>query len=395
MAKVALLVGNATYDVDEIENLSSPLKDVAGLSSCLESQFIGDFDQVTSMLDENSYAIQRKFHSITNRLTKDDTFLFYYSGHGQRNSLGNLNLLASDSLPDEIESSSVDLGNLFKFIRNSATSKVIIILDCCYSGAISGVNFKDSLKDSLKVIQDGSGTYLMTASTGVQTAAEFDSDDYSLFTKYLVEGLESGAADVDRNGVITLDELYDYVYAKVRSTSNQIPTKWNIDCRGVIQIAKSMFVPREERMRKLKPILLTLLDDEKITTDVFTQSLRLAESQHDDLSNEEKEKDSLLEKLLSGELKGLDYIIEWTKLDLVEELNQVKFATLNEVDEETIEELSPEDTSQESRGIVKRFKEWVRKTNGSIRQMNYYELSGLVFKVASVFLIVYFLYKLA
>ena len=43
----------------------------------------------------------------------------------------------------------------------------------------------------------------------------------SIFTRFLVEGINTGAADANADGEISIDELYDFVYAKVREHSPQ------------------------------------------------------------------------------------------------------------------------------------------------------------------------------
>ena len=44
---------------------------------------------------------------------------------------------------------------------------------------------------------------------------------HGIFTHYLVEGL-NGDADVDRNGIVTLQEIYEYVRQHVEQTSRAI-----------------------------------------------------------------------------------------------------------------------------------------------------------------------------
>jgi uncharacterized caspase-like protein len=59
-----------------------------------------------------------------------------------------------------------------------------------------------------------------------------------VFTSALVEGLATGDADRDQDGLIALDELYDYVYDKVRAaTPHQTPGKWAF---GVQQIRRRL-----------------------------------------------------------------------------------------------------------------------------------------------------------
>jgi hypothetical protein len=51
--------------------------------------------------------------------------------------------------------------------------------------------------------------------------------------------LEAGEADRDQDGLVALDELYDYVYDKVRAvTPNQTPGKWMFGVQGELVIAR-------------------------------------------------------------------------------------------------------------------------------------------------------------
>jgi hypothetical protein len=60
-----------------------------------------------------------------------------------------------------------------------------------------------------------------------------------VFTSALVEGLETGEADRDQDGMVGLDELYDYVYDKVQAvTPNQTPGKWTFGVQGDLYIAR-------------------------------------------------------------------------------------------------------------------------------------------------------------
>jgi ABC-type multidrug transport system ATPase subunit len=55
----------------------------------------------------------------------------------------------------------------------------------------------------------------------------------------LVQGLATGEADRDQDGLIGLDELYEYVYDEVRAaTPNQTPGKWTFGMEGGLYIAR-------------------------------------------------------------------------------------------------------------------------------------------------------------
>ena len=55
---------------------------------------------------------------------------------------------------------------------------------------------------------------MLTSSTSTQPS--FEDAGGGIYTQYLVEGIETGAADADNDGVITVDELHQYAKRKVR-----------------------------------------------------------------------------------------------------------------------------------------------------------------------------------
>jgi uncharacterized caspase-like protein len=66
----------------------------------------------------------------------------------------------------------------------------------------------------------------MTASDANELSVEKDELKHGVFTYYLLEGLR-GKADLDGDGVITVDEIYRYVSMKVPKATgqNQHPVK--------------------------------------------------------------------------------------------------------------------------------------------------------------------------
>src|SRR6185369_10383809 len=86
----------------------------------------------------------------------------------------------------------------------------------------------------------GRGRTVLTASDSTQYAFEGDQPHgqaaQSVFTRYLVEGLRDGSADLDGDGDITVDELYAYVHDRVvAQTPHQRPKKQeNVQGRTVV-----------------------------------------------------------------------------------------------------------------------------------------------------------------
>ena len=91
---------------------------------------------------------------------------------------------------------------------------------------------------------NGYGRVVLTATDSTQYAWEgnqvIGESDKSVFTHYLLQGLRTGDADRDGDGLITIDELYDYVYENVVSeTPRQTPGKWTYKQQGEIVVARS------------------------------------------------------------------------------------------------------------------------------------------------------------
>jgi hypothetical protein len=108
----------------------------------------------------------------------------------------------------------------------SRSRRQVLILDCCHSGAFAR-GAKGTVGGSVGTAEafrgTGSGRVVLTATDSTQYAWEGDEvrglSQASTFNRHLVEGLRTGAADVNHDGWITLDELYEYVYDQVLQTT--------------------------------------------------------------------------------------------------------------------------------------------------------------------------------
>ena len=129
--------------------------------------------------------------------------------------------------------------------------RIILLLDCCYSGAFHrGYRSKAGSPENVNVGSSfpGKGHIILTASTGLQFSYEreapkilnMDLIQPSLFTGAVVRGLETGEADKNEDGQISVNELYDYVYAQVKAEApGQTPTMSGDRAQGILYIARS------------------------------------------------------------------------------------------------------------------------------------------------------------
>jgi uncharacterized caspase-like protein len=136
-----------------------------------------------------------------------------------------------------------EISRIFKRIRSE---RLVFIADSCYSGASGGrtidiAGIRANISDAfLERITSGKGRVIMTASGANEVSAENDELRQGVFTYFLIEGLK-GKADADRDGLITVDEVYRYVSDKVPQATGQEQhpvKKGTVEGRLVLGIVK-------------------------------------------------------------------------------------------------------------------------------------------------------------
>lgn len=165
------------------------------------------------------------------RAEGDDLTLLYFTGHGLKDDNGRLHLAMSNTKRDRLRFTALSAQLVDEAMSDSLSRQKILILDCCYSGSYETQQFakSDSAVHTLEKL-GGRGRTVLTASDSTQYAFEGSTIHgeaaQSVFTRHLVDGLRDGTADLDGDGDITVDELYNYVYDRVTAEQpNQRPKK--------------------------------------------------------------------------------------------------------------------------------------------------------------------------
>jgi WD40 repeat protein/uncharacterized caspase-like protein len=241
--KYALIIANTEYTDSGLSQLSAPGKDAEEFARVLKSPEIAAFDDVTSLINENAGALREAIEDFFSRKQTDDLLLLYFSGHGVKDEYGTLYLAVKNTRRDRLRSTAIDSGFIRMGMDQSESTKQVIILDCCNSGAFPNggkAEIGGSMGTSEAFQGKGVGRVILTASDSTQFAMDGTNitgqPSNSIFTEYLIKGIE-GEADKDRDGKITLDDLYIYTYDQViRRTPKQTPRKYTYAQEGEISI---------------------------------------------------------------------------------------------------------------------------------------------------------------
>jgi hypothetical protein len=244
--KYALIIGNTEYTDPGLAQLTAPGRDAEDFARILEDKKICAFDKVNTLLNQPEHLIRRTIDEFFDQKKPDDLLLFYFSGHGVRDELGVLYLAVMNTNRFRLRSTAIKSDFIREAMDQSRSRRQVLILDCCNSGAfLQGTKAATGVSiGTATAFESGYGRVILTASDSTQYAWEGDEiigeTDNSLFTHYLVEGLE-GKADLDGDGRITVDELYDYAYEKVKfSTPNQTPSKFSSRQQGEIILRQNI-----------------------------------------------------------------------------------------------------------------------------------------------------------
>jgi len=224
MTKVALLIGVSEYEPG-LNPLPGAVKDVEAMQRVLAHPEMGGFAQknITVLKNPQRQVIENDIYKLFDNRQKDDLLLFYFSGHGVKDESGNLYLSSRGTYKDNgklVIPSAVAASYLHGRINYSKSQRQVVILDCCFSGAIAkGMSVKDDGTVNVQEQLGGKGRAILTSSTSTQYSFEQEGSELSVYTQYLVEGIEKGAADKDNDGWISVDELHEYASSKVREAA--------------------------------------------------------------------------------------------------------------------------------------------------------------------------------
>jgi hypothetical protein len=290
----AVLIGNTEFpDEPELRALRCAIRDAEGFCEVLSSETYGPEGpyEVELLRNESHVVIIKTIFQVLKAAQHDDLVLIYYSGHGKLDSRGELYLASRDTTSELLPASSVPVERIKSFIRLSKAKRVVWIMDCCFSGAVDKL-FKGEIADQASQtiqnsLDDGCGTYILTASTSVQMAEEKEGEEYSVFTKHLISGIKEGKADKDDDGYVSIQELFEYLRWQVPKDGQQEPRGWFLNTGGRLNIAKTGKPPRAVWRQELRDKILDAAKTASLPRDVLAANLTLLDKRPEELWNSE------------------------------------------------------------------------------------------------------------
>ncbi|MBX2891313.1 MAG: caspase family protein [Saprospiraceae bacterium] len=182
--------------------------------------------QMTILIDEDATRenILRKMREYFLKADANDVVILYFSGHG----------LNGCFLPVDYDGYNNKLRHdeIKQIFKQSKAKHKLCIADACHSGSLNQGAGAMAAKSPVPVtlqryyqaFEDANGGVALLMSS---KAEELSLEDHGLrqgvFTYYLLQGMK-GKADTNNDYLITIKELYDYVYTKVRQYTANVQT---------------------------------------------------------------------------------------------------------------------------------------------------------------------------
>ena len=243
--RYALLLAVGQYMDPALSRLRAPGVDAVALRDLLADPEVGGF-HVTSVFDEKAHAMRLAVEDFLADRSPSDVVLVYLSCHGLVDLRRRLYFAARDTVKNRLASSGVEAHWLLEQLEDCRARRQVVILDCCFSGAFAqGAKGDTDLGLGERLMGEGRGRVVLTASRGSEYSFEGDplegaAAQGSVFTGALVRGIVSGAADLDSDGYISVDDAYAYAFEQVRSAgAQQTPQRWLYGAEGSIVLARA------------------------------------------------------------------------------------------------------------------------------------------------------------
>jgi uncharacterized caspase-like protein len=177
---------------------------------------------------------------LKRKASEKDTVIVYYAGHGAPEADASASdddglekyIVPYDADPRDLYTTGLPMREIETIFQRLSPERIIFISDSCYSGATAGRTFATASRRAvvsenfLARLSKGKGRVVLTASKASEVSEEREDLGHGVFTYYLLEGLR-GKADADKDGIVTVDEVYGYVSKKVPEATgqNQHPVK--------------------------------------------------------------------------------------------------------------------------------------------------------------------------
>lgn len=215
------------YDADDVANL---------LTSAKHCGYLAESVQVLRNADASRTSIVDGLKKLAADTQAGDTVVVYFSGHGAQRLSGQD--VGTYLCPPEFDSSrpretGIEAEELSELLKQIPAERLLVLVDACHSGAAARVKgpAEEITKwafggPKLEALAQGTGRVIIAASAAHESSLILGIHRNSLFTHFLLKGLQGGVDD-RCDGLVRVLDLFHYLAEQVpttRSAQNPVLT---------------------------------------------------------------------------------------------------------------------------------------------------------------------------
>jgi hypothetical protein len=222
---IAVIIGINAYENYPV--LEFAINDARAVEQEFREQ---GFEEVITIVDQQ--ATQRRiltelFHNLPRKTGRDDRVVFYFAGHGQTRELPGGGrqgyIIPVDAAPFDVETSAISMDQIRSLSYRIAAKHILYVMDCCYSGLGLSRSFGISTGLDGYLLKVASMRAVQIVTAGGKGEQALEKEGHGVFTTYFLQAI-AGAADVNRDKVVTGSELGTYLRPAVSNASRQAQT---------------------------------------------------------------------------------------------------------------------------------------------------------------------------
>jgi WD40 repeat protein len=217
-------------------NLTYAETDARGIQSFFQSADVKKLFKnvhVYSLISEQATGqnIKNLFTEVGRKAQPQDTLLIYLAGHGDTVSEEWYFIphdVVSPEIEQDLKKGGISNTAISEAIKQCKAQKVFVMIDACKSGKLILAMRSTEARKALVQLARSTGTYIVSASTDQQYAAEIKALGHGVFTYTLLEGLKGTGGEKK----VTVEGLIHYVKEKLPELTEkhrgaaQYPVSW-------------------------------------------------------------------------------------------------------------------------------------------------------------------------
>jgi len=177
-------------------------------------------NQIQLLIDENATKenISKALKTIVNKADENDVIFIYYAGHGINGAFVPYDYDGFNNLYEHKD--------ILKTLNNSVAKHKLMIADACHSGSMIAQRspFRSMLAEYYTDFEKTKGgTALIMSSKEDENSLEYSGMRQGIFSHYLIRAL-GGEADYNSNGIVSVQEAFDFIYINVRKHTRNAQT---------------------------------------------------------------------------------------------------------------------------------------------------------------------------